>query len=690
MAVYTFTGTSQTTATFNPAVDSVIFQGVTAPQVTSFEQSGSNVVVNTATGSLTLTGTTIAALNNSNFVLASGGLVRFGVAGAADTVTGSDAGDILFGRTDATNTSVINAGNGDNLVYGGNGPTDSVDGADSITSGAGTDRIFGNAGNDTINSGTGSDTIYGGLGSDNITGSVLNAQTGVYYGGGAGTDTADGADTISITNAGTTTVFGNAGADTITLTQNGGSSTVYGGIGNDTISVTGGALGNIVVYGGTVDTDNIIVNLDASAFATVFGGSSLTDSADLADNISVNGGSSLIYGNGGDDNIDVTVNGGTTVYGGVGSDAIDVNLTSAASKAVIYGGPNSTVVGALNDIITVVGTGSATIFGGAGITDSVDGADSITGGAGADLIYGNAGNDTIATGGGNDTVFGGLGDDSITATTGNVSLSGADGNDAFVFGSSLNSLDTVDGGIGTNSLSYNDDGLGTAELTNVTNIQTITVGNTTTNVAVTTTDSLVAAGKSLAFSASGLTTGTLNFNGAAETNGTFSVTGGQGADTIVGGAGADTIVGGQGGDNLTGGAGNDVFRFAFGDSATTSTTTGVDTITDLNLGTSVVGGAADNIDLPGTITITAGYTPAGGVLTGTTLANAATVANVDAAINTLSSAGVGAGSAALFNIAGQTYLIVETGADHTTFSSTTDLVINVTGVTGTLDASDFS
>jgi len=273
-------------------------------------------------------------------------------------------------------------------------------------------------------------------------------------------------------------------------------------------------------------------------------------------------------------------------------------------------------------------------------------------------------------------------------STGNVSVSGNDGNDAFVFGSTLNSLDTVDGGIGTNTLTYTDAGLGTAELTHVTNIQTITVGNTATNVAVTTTDSLVAAGKSLAFSALSLTTGTLNFNGSAETNGTFSITGGNAADTIVGGAGADTIIGGTGADNLTGGAGNDVFRFAFGSSGTTTTT--VDTITDLNLGTSVAGGLADTIDLPAAVTtVAAGYTPAGGTLTGTTFANAATVADFDAAVTALTSTSASSGAAALFNIGGQTFLVVETGVDHTTFSATTDLAINVTGVVGTLDASDF-
>ena len=49
----------------------------------------------------------------------------------------------------------------------------------------------------------------------------------------------------------------------------------------------------------------------------------------------------------------------------------------------------------------------------------------------------------------------------------------------------------------------------------------------------------------------------LDFNGSAELDGRFNVTGGSGGDTLTGGAGNDTLTGGAGIDLLTAGAGID-------------------------------------------------------------------------------------------------------------------------------------
>jgi hypothetical protein len=95
----------------------------------------------------------------------------------------------------------------------------------------------------------------------------------------------------------------------------------------------------------------------------------------------------------------------------------------------------------------------------------------------------------------------------------------------------------------------------------------ITLGDAATSV--TTLDGLVAAAGSLTVNAVALTNNnSLIWDGSAETNGTFSITGGAGADTIIGGAGNDTInagagddtiVSGTGNDSLGGGSGNNVF-----------------------------------------------------------------------------------------------------------------------------------
>jgi len=197
-------------------------------------------------------------------------------------------------------------------------------------------------------------------------------------------------------------------------------------------------------------------------------------------------------------------------------------------------------------------------------------------------------------------------------------------------------------------------------LSNVTGVETITLGNAATNLIV--TDGLVDANGTITIT--GPTSNALNFNGTAETNGSFSITGGSAADTIIGGAGADTIVGGAGVDSLSGGAGADVFRFAAADSIVTTTT---DVITDLNL-------TVDKIGLAAVPTSVFNNGAIG------------TAATLNDAFNQLAG-----GQAGLFTIGTATYLVVDgaTTNDTTAAVGADNFVINVTGVTGTLDTGDF-
>ncbi|WP_310619619.1 calcium-binding protein [Flexibacterium corallicola] len=76
----------------------------------------------------------------------------------------------------------INAGSGDDLIYGGFGD-------DSISAGNGDDTIYGGDGDDWISAGRGSDTIYGGDGNDYIhVGERTGSDIDTVY-GGAGADT---------------------------------------------------------------------------------------------------------------------------------------------------------------------------------------------------------------------------------------------------------------------------------------------------------------------------------------------------------------------------------------------------------------------------------------------------------------------------------------------------------------------
>jgi Ca2+-binding RTX toxin-like protein len=83
----------------------------------------------------------------------------------------------------------------------------------------------------------------------------------------------------------------------------------------------------------------------------------------------------------------------------------------------------------------------------------------------------------------------------------------------------------------------------------------------------------------------------LNFDGSAETEGSFQLVGGAGADHLIGGHGNDIISGGLGADILTGGGGADTFSYM---TPAESTGAHYDTITDFTFG-------EDVIDLPVTV-----------------------------------------------------------------------------------------
>jgi len=99
----------------------------------------------------------------------------------------------------------------------------------------------------------------------------------------------------------------------------------------------------------------------------------------------------------------------------------------------------------------------------------------------------------------------------------------------------------------------------------------------------------VAAAATLTVSGAALiTTNALSFDGSAELDGYFALTGGAAGDTLIGGAlvdtisggaGADRITGSGGADSLTGGTGADTFVYTSA-SVAHSAGTGADTITD--------------------------------------------------------------------------------------------------------------
>ncbi|MBC5764741.1 beta strand repeat-containing protein [Ramlibacter albus] len=186
--------------------------------------------------------------------------------------------------------------------------------------------------------------------------------------------------------------------------------------------------------------------------------------------------------------------------------------------------------------------------------------------------------------------------------------------------------------------------------------------------------------------------------GVAVTNNGVQITGGAAADTLFGSDGADQIVGGAGadrilfgtnvsqGDIVTGGDGADQFRFT--SKVQSSGTAQIVKITDFVAGTDKIGlvGAAA-ADFTGT------------ALTGVTMAATTTITTADTLTQVYASAGAAAGGAAATpaaklvvvsaGLAAGTYLAIDMNNDGTITAAGGDMLINITGVTGTVTASDF-
>ena len=308
------------------------------------------------------------------------------------------------------------------------------------------------------------------------------------------------------------------------------------------------------------------------------------------------------------------------------------------------------------------------LYGDAG-TDSImgeNGDDLVDGGDGGDWLFGGNGEDTLsyendavgvninlatgaASGGGSqadgdhistdfEAVWGGSGDDTLIGTNldneikgndgadslnagtgGDDALYGGAGNDTITMGAGLTSADTVDGGAGDDTLNISDNS-GTDDLDGVRNVETIVLAAGHSYVLEPDND-VVAAGRHLDVNGSALNVGeALSFDGAAETNGSFTLTGGLGADALKGGALGDTIDGQAGTDDLWGRGGNDNFLFDTGDHTASEYVNGgdgTDTINILSATTFYQGSGIDEMEV---IQLQAGVTATfqAGLITGQT------------------------------------------------------------------------
>ncbi len=155
----------------------------------------------------------------------------------------------------------------------------------------------------------------------------------------------------------------------------------------------------------------------------------------------------------------------------------------------------------------------------------------------------------------------------------------------------------------------------------------------------------------------------LLFGGA----GNDTLTGGTGNDTLNGSAGNDILTGGVGKDSLTGGLGLDRFDYRV---LTDSLLSDFDVITGLN--------ATTGNDLFRVATARSLFSNAGSVATLDTAGIAAKLTNTVFTAN----------SAAQFTFGSRTFVAINNATAG--FSATTDAIIEVTGLTGTLGISNFT
>jgi Ca2+-binding RTX toxin-like protein len=553
-----------------------------------------------------------------------------------DRLTGNAANNVLYG---GTGNDTLDGGAGtDTASYlflyqsdflgvtidlsvsgpqtgGGWGGSDTLISIENIIGSLGDDNLTGNSGNNVLDGGAGQDTLNGGAGDDTL----LGGLDGATIDGGPGNDTASYADAtsgvaVNLNIATQQNVGGTHGYDVLTsienltgsayndeLIGNAGNNVLTGGAGNDTLN--GGLGSDTASYSGA--TSGVTVNLDITTAQAVGGGQgsdtlasveNLTGSS-YGDTLTGNSGANILTGGAGADtlaggagndtfNMAGNLTSADTIDGGTGTDTL--NLDGDYSAGVVLG---ATTLLNVETIILAAGhtynltTNNATVA--AGQTLTVDGAvleatNVLTFNGAAETN----GKFVITGGAGNDTLTGGAGADSFDLSMGgNDTAKGLGGNDTFKFGAVLTAADKIDGGTGMDTLNLNGNYsvgvvLGATTLTNVETVN-LAAGH---GYKLTTNDATVASGQALTVTASALaSSNSLIFNGSAETNGKFVITGGAGKDTLTGGKGADTITGGAGADKLNGGAGADKFVYkAISDSRSTTydTITGFDATSD--------------------------------------------------------------------------------------------------------------
>lgn len=501
---------------------------------------------------------------NDNIVLGAGNdtyVVATANFTAADTISGGDGNDIIalsdaatvidadFTRvTSVENISMRDAAEALTITL------------DALANAAGVARVNGNgAANDTVT----------------VTAAFTNALR-VAIGDGSDTVNASASAsvvTVVVTEAGLTVADvltgGSTSNDVLSLTADGGTGdfTNVSGFENFTVSGDAGAVG-ITTVDANIDAG---ATLTVNASALVSGANALTFSAAAESN-----GKVVVTGGGGSDAITLTANGADSVAGGSGNDTFTLTSAGFTVADTIAGGDGNDII-AMSDSATVIDADFTNVTSVQRLTS--------TGTANTNTLTATVG--ALALAAGVSSVIGGTGVDTLTvdaAYTGTIRFTPTSGSDVVTAASStatlqvatalgqINAGDTWTGGTGSSDELIVTSGTATATtMANITAFERITTSADDAAFSITTADANVASGITMTVNAASLiSTNALTFDGSAETNGKFSITGGNAGDTITGGAGVDTIDGGAGSDSIDGGSGDDSVLGGLGDDTITA------------------------------------------------------------------------------------------------------------------------
>jgi Ca2+-binding RTX toxin-like protein len=515
----------------------------------------------------------------------------------------------------------------------------------------------------------------------------------------------------NLTLTGTAAINGTGNAGNNVITGNNGNNILDGGAGTDTL--IGGSGDDIYIVDSTTDTiteqasdgtDTIQSSVTYTIAAanvenlTLTGTAAINGTGNAGDNvITGNSANNSLNGGAGND----TLNGGAgrdTLIGGSGNDIYIVDSTTDTITEQASGGTDTiqssvtyTIAAANVENLTLTGTVAINGTGNAG--NNV-----ITGNSANNSLDGGTGNDTLNGGDGIDTLVGGIGDDvyivdtatdvitenvgqgtdivqsSVTYTIAaanveNLTLTGT----ANINGTGNGINNTITGNTGNNTL---DGGAGTDILIGGTGDDIYIVDSTTDTITELVSGGTDTIQSSVTYTIAAANVENLTLTGITAINATGNgdnnvITGNGGNNTLDGGAGNDRLTGGTGNDTLIGGLGTDRFDYR---TLSDSVFSNFDVITDFN--------ATAGNDL-----FVISTTPTG-------FSNAGTVATLDTAdiTATLTDTVFTANSAAQFTfgtgISTRSFVAINDATAG--FSATTDAIIEVTGLTGTLGLNNFT